>query len=98
MSEKAYKKQNKSILLRVLIIAFCLYLFLSVGSLVKELTESRSALSSVQEDIVQTEAKVKELEHLTTNGTKEEIIEKAARDRLGYVFADEQVYKDISGN
>ncbi len=98
MSEKTYKKQDKSILLRVLIVAFCLYLFLSVGSLVKELTRSRSDFATVNEEIAQTEAKVKELQHLTTNGTKEEIIEKAARERLGYVFADEQVYKDISGN
>ena len=98
MSDKAYKKQDKSILLRVLIVAFCLYLFLSVGSLIKDLTESRAGFAAVQEEITQTEAKVKELQHLTTNGTKEEIIEKAARERLGYVFADEQVYKDISGN
>ena len=98
MSAKTYKKQDKSILLRVLIVAFCLYLFLSVGALVKELTSSRSDFATVKEEITQTEAKVKELEYLTTNGTKEEIIEKAARERLGYVFADEQVYKDISGN
>ena len=64
----------------------------------QNLSKSKAQYSIIQEEIAQTQAKVNELTYMTTNGTKEEIIEKAARERLGYVFADEQVYKDISGN
>ncbi len=98
MSSKTYSKKKVSILHKILIAAFCLFLFLSIASLWKELSESKAQFSAIKDQITETQANVKELEHITTNGTKEEIIEKAARERLGYVFADEQVYKDISGN
>lgn len=32
------------------------------------------------------------------DGSKTKIIEKAARERLGYVYPDEQIFIDISGN
>lgn len=98
MSSKTYGKRKVSILHKILIAAFCLALFLSIGKLCKELALKKAEYSSIQDQIVETQANVNEYEHILANGTKEEIIEKAARERLGYVFADEQVYKDISGN
>ena len=98
MSSKSYSKRKVSILHKLLIAAFCLALFLSIASLIKELSKSKAQYSGIKEQITQTQANVNELEHILANGTREEIIEKAARERLGYVFADEQVYKDISGN
>ena len=98
MSSKTYSKRKVSILHKLLIAVFCLALFLSIASLCKQLSEKKAELSVLEEQKVQKEANIKEFNQLTTNGTKEEIIEKAARERLGYVFADEQVYKDISGN
>jgi cell division protein FtsB len=44
------------------------------------------------------EANIEELRTLLESGSKEQMIEKAARERLGYVYADEEIYVDISGN
>ena len=42
--------------------------------------------------------KINELVNLLENGTESDFIEKAARERLGYVYSDEKVYIDLSGN
>ena len=41
---------------------------------------------------------MEELKALLEDGSKTKIIDKAARERLGYVYPDEQIFIDISGN
>ena len=90
--------QNKSVLLRILIVVFFIYLVISVGKLVPELRERQGERLSVETQINETQARIDEINNLIENGTEEEILEKAARDRLGYVYPNEQVFVDISGN
>ncbi len=97
MSSNA-KTKNKSILLRLLIVVFCAYMFISLGTLFKELSESREALAQVQTEIDETSSRIDEDKNLLENSTEEELIERAARERLGYVYPNEQVFVDISGN
>lgn len=92
------KTKNRSILLRLLIVAFCAYMFISLGGLLAELSESREALAEVQTEIDETSSRIDESINLLENSTEEELIEKAARERLGYVYPNEQVFVDISGN
>lgn len=92
------KTKNKSILLRLLIVVFCAYMFISLGTLLTELAESREALAEVQTEIDETSSRIDENKNLLENSTEEELIEKAARERLGYVYPNEQVFVDISGN
>lgn len=92
------KTKNKSILLRLLIVVFCAYMFISLGTLLTELSESREALAEVQTEIDETSSRIDENKNLLENSTEEELIEKAARERLGYVYPNEQVFVDISGN
>lgn len=92
------KTKNKSVLLRLLIIAFCAYMFISLGTLLTELSESRDALAQVQTEIDETASRIEENQNLLENSTEEELVEKAARERLGYVYPNEQVFVDISGN
>ena len=92
------KTQNKSVLLRLLIIVFCAYMLISLGSLVSELAESRSTLAQVQAEIDETASRIEENKNLLENSTEDELIEKAARERLGFVYPNEQVFVDISGN
>ena len=42
--------------------------------------------------------KKSELTELLEEGSQADIVEKAARERLGYVYSDEVIYIDISGN
>lgn len=92
------RSHRPSIVLRILIVVFCAYLIYSLGSLVVELNALKSQHKDLELKIAQTEANILERQKLLTEGTKEEIIEKAARERLGYVFPNEIVYMDISGN
>ena len=41
---------------------------------------------------------IAELEDLLDGDSHTEIIEKAAREKLGYVYSDEIIYIDISGD
>ena len=48
--------------------------------------------------VADTEITIGEYKELLSEGNEAKIIEKAARERLGYVFEDEQVYVDISAD
>lgn len=97
MSAKA-NTRNKSVVLRLLAVAFCLYLLLSLAGLWKDYSDGRKELAELEAQAQQTQLNIDEMNDLLKNGTPEEIIEKAARDRLGYVYADEKVYVDAKGN
>jgi len=63
-----------------------------------DLAEGKKKLDDYNQQIAETDRKINEYKNLLKEGNEAKIIEKAARDRLGYVFADEQVYIDVSGN
>ena len=92
------KTGNKSILLRLLIVAFVVYMGLSLASLVGELTESKATLAAVQSEIEETENRIEEQQNMLENSTREQLVERYARERLGYCFPNEVVFVDISGN
>lgn len=70
----------------------------TMGGLLKDLTDAKNELKYWQAIEEQTSLRIDELTRLLESGDEAAIIEKAARERLGYVYADEQVYIDISGN
>jgi len=92
------KSQKPSIVLRILIVVFCAYLIYSLGSLFVELNAKNAELADLEIKQAQIEANIAERNTMLEEGTYEEIIEKAARERFGYVFPNETVYMDISGN
>ena len=75
-----------------------LYLLYSLGDLQVQLINQRKEYNELNEQKKVMEQKISELERLLEDGTEADIIEKAARERLVYVYADEQVFVDISGN
>lgn len=54
----------------------------------KELKEYKTSL----------ELTIKEIQELLDSDSHAAIIEKAAREKLGFVYSDEEIYIDISGN
>lgn len=96
MTNKPRKK--RSVIRRVLLLLVSVYLLYSLGDLQVQLINQRKEYNELNEQKKVMEQKISELERLLEDGTEADIIEKAARERLGYVYADEQVFVDISGN
>ncbi len=92
------KRKDKSIILRVLVLCVSIYLVFSLSTLWADLVDGRRRLQEYEAQIDETTRKIDEYKDLLNAGNEAKIIEKAARDRLGYVFADEQVYIDVSGS
>lgn len=92
------KTKNKSVLLRILIVAFCAYMLVSIYSLITELSDSKNALAEIKTEIDATASRIEESKNLLENSAEEELVEKAAREKLDYVYPNEQVFVDISGN
>ncbi len=90
-------KKKHSVIRRVLLLVVSVYLLYSLGDLQFQLIKQRKEYNQLNEQKKVMEQKISELERLLENGTEAQIVEKAARERLGYVYADEQVYVDISG-
>ena len=91
-------KKRKSVLLRLILLLFSVYIVVSLGNLQIQLINSRKELESLTVEQTEKSIKVNELVTLLDNGTEADFIERAARERLGYVYADEKVYIDLSGN
>lgn len=96
MAKKA--KGKKSILLRLALLVFALYLVYSLGSLQGNLIEAKQELAALESEIETRKAANDELLVLLETGSEKDFIERAARDRLGYVYADEEVYTDVVGS
>ena len=62
------------------------------------ISSKQQALASVQQQLEQQQAENEELERVLTSGSEEEIVERVARDRLGYARPDERVFVDVSGS
>lgn len=90
-------KRRKSIVLRLAMLAFAIYMIVSMSQLQIQLVEEKSRLSELNKEYDAVVLKNQQLAALLENGTESEFIERAARDRLGYVYSNEEVYTDISG-
>ncbi len=91
------KKGKGSVILRVSIFALSIYMIITLGILWSKLSGKQNELNRLTEIRNQKTNQIASIKAML-NGSEKEIIEKAARERLGYVYADEQVYKDKSGN
>lgn len=95
---KKKKHTNKSILLRVMILGVCIYMIATLSGLWNTLSKSRKELETLNAQYAAEQNDIEELRAMLEDGSQSKIIEKAARERLGYIYPDEQVFIDISGN
>ncbi len=89
--------RRKSIVLRILLLVFAVYSIISLLNLQMQLVELKQELKSSTAVKEATELEIKEMTRLLDSGTEAELIEKAARERLGYVYPEEQIHIDLSG-
>ena len=90
-------KSKGSIILRVAVFAVAVYMIVSLSMLWGELISKQNELNKLKDLRAKKEMAINDITALL-NGPEKDIIEKAARERLGYVYANEQVYRDKSGN
>ncbi|MBE6766428.1 MAG: septum formation initiator family protein [Clostridia bacterium] len=87
-------KRKNSVIRRVLLLAVCVYLLYSLGDLQHQLIKQRKELYEKIEERNTLKYEVEEYLNLLENGDDAELIEKAARERLGYSFSDEQIFEE----
>ena len=95
---KKKKRNNKSILLRLMILGVFVNMIATLSGLWNTLNKSRKELDALKEQYAAEQNDIEELRAMLEDGSESKIIEKAARERLGYIYPDEQVFIDISGN
>lgn len=91
-------KKKRSIILKILILAVCVYMLSTLSNLWSTLSESKAELDALKLQYETEQKNIEELKILLKDESNQKIIEKAARERLGYIYSDEQVFIDISGN
>lgn len=89
--------KRKSVILRILLLVFSVYIIISMTNLQIQLIDRTRELKSGEALLEAKNLQIEELVRLLDSGTEAELIEKAARERLGYVYPEEQVYVDLSG-
>ena len=95
---KRKPKRESSIILKVFCLGVCVYVFANLVNLWSTLNDSQEELKALKEEYAATENDIAELKAMLADESNAQIIEKAARERLGYIFSDEQVFIDVSGN
>ncbi len=91
------EKKNKSLFLRLAVIAFGVYILYALVSFQVDITKKRAELAAVKEEYNRQQIENEELQRtLDTYGTND-FIESMARDKLGYAYSDEHFYVDVSG-
>ncbi len=76
----------------------CAYFTITLAGLWSSLNESRAELAALKEEYSAQQNDIEELRTILSSDSDKELIEKAARERLGYIYSDEQVFIDVSGN
>lgn len=97
MPKKRKRTKGKNIILRVALLAFSVYMVYSMISLQAQLASKKRELEENQRVISQQNMSIDEIKELLKNGSKDDLIERAARDKLDFVFKNEEIYEDISG-
>ena len=95
---KRKPRKQRSIILRLFIIGFCAYMAVTLASLVKSLNEKKDELAALKQQEAEIINNIEELKAILNSDSNAQLIEKAARERLGYIYSDEQVFIDISGS
>lgn len=88
---------RKSVILRIVLLVFAVYSIISLFNLQMQLIELKQELSDNIAIKEATELEIAEMVRLLDSGTEAQLIEKAARERLGYVYPEEQIHIDLSG-
>lgn len=96
------KKEKKSLTVSALtgaVLVVAIFGYLVVGMVLNqvEINAKRQQLEAVQQQLDAQLAENEELSRILESGTDEELIERVARDKLGYARPNERVFVDATG-
>ncbi len=95
MGNAAKNGNHRSVVLRLLVVAVCLYLLASLGGLYSELLDKRAELAEIEALMTEKQLNIDEMSDLLENGTEREKLEKELR-RNGYSYPGEITYKGVN--
>ena len=88
---------KKTVIFPIALLLFSAYMIYAMITLQTELAQNKKILADKQAQISELQVPNEELSELLNNGSQKELIERAAREKLGFVYANEEIYEDISG-
>ncbi len=91
-------KKRRSVFLKIFVLFVCGYFLISLTNLWSKYEADKKELEAQQQQLSLVENEVAELKAMLEDESNTPLIEKAARERLGYIYSDETVFIDISGN
>lgn len=95
---KQKPKRKKSVIVRIIVLGVSVYMVATLIGLGNELGKARAELENYEKERDALQLTISEYKALFESDSHAAIIEKAARERLGFVYSDEEIYIDISGN
>ncbi|MBQ2422917.1 MAG: hypothetical protein II286_03100, partial [Clostridia bacterium] len=81
ISAETRPARKRSIILRLGIFVFAVFMVISMGRLQVELVQKKDRLSAAKKQLEATELKIEELQNLLENGEESDFIERVARER-----------------
>ena len=91
-------KRRGSFILRSVLLVFAVAMIFYLSSLIKQYSSLQDEYEKVSAIRDEKALLLEEKTKLLETGADADFIERAAREKLGYVYPDEHIYIDISGD
>lgn len=92
------RKIKKVKILKFALAVFFVYVVVSFVILQVDISNRRNELAIAEVELKEQQYLSKEIKSILDSGENSEYITRIAREKLGFVFPDERVFIDISGN
>ncbi|WMJ23660.1 septum formation initiator family protein [Paludicola sp. MB14-C6] len=94
----AKTKAKKVKILKFAFIAFSIYVVVSFIVIQSDISKRKDNLDAAKNELEQQQYLNKDIMNIINSGENSEYIMRIAREKLGFVFPNERVFIDISGN
>lgn len=98
MKKAEMHNNSKNVIFKIAVIVCIVYSAFSLFNMQVQLFDKKQQLNDINQMCAKQRLINKDLEQTLEMGGNSEYMEKVARDKLGYVYPDERVFVDISGN
>lgn len=95
-ANRIQKRHNP--LIRICVYVFAAYVAISLITLQMDINEKRTRLQQVQAQFEEENLQQQELQRQLALGDNDDQMARIARDKLDMGYADEHVYRDVSGS
>ena len=97
MKTQEQKKTKKISILKMVAVAFAVYILFSLISTQANINRKQKELNDVRQEYTEALIRNEELQKTLDSYGTDEFIEEQAREKLGYAYPEEHFYIDVSG-